>query len=161
MKAQFVFENIGFQRGDGSDRHVKSSIFGFRPGQLVASAKKSWKPEKDWEYKESRIHIISDKNGDGYSTIGFGDIIFPGSKEPFFRPSTAYSHSSHENELRPLNGAEAKIMEDVLKSEEEFLPRNDPPNDWIPLWRDKFIKDKEYDLNKRSSEGGNLKISTG
>jgi len=109
---KLVPENLNelrFERG-GGERDIKTTLFGFRPGQIVTGTNRP--------IEASSLYIIEDVYGDSDSMtiIPFGFIFGYNSNAPAFSEVSGESNTSVDAEhIRPLNDREAELVRKFLE----------------------------------------------
>lgn len=136
MKAQFVFENIAFNRG----MDPKDSIFGLRPGQIVV-ANRTKPPDKKGYLRNGVYYIkrtFNDSNGDidGYIISGLGDVVYYENIEgyPRFEKLGGQHHTTiGKNDVIGISGTDKDVFQKWWESEE-----GQKKNEYIQKW-DKVV----------------------
>ena len=137
---KLVPENLNelrFERG-GGERDIKTTLFGFRPGQIVTGTNRP--------IEASSLYIIEEAYGGSNSMIimSFGFIFGYNSNAPAFSEVSGESNTSVDAEhIRPLNDREAELVGKFLE---------DPKNKG-------YIKNSEKILKRRT--GKEIKIFIG
>jgi hypothetical protein len=162
MKALTVYESIGFRR-DPSGRGLKSTIFGFRPGQIVAHWTEMDEKRKNpdlrmYGYYKVSIYVVETVYRDTNIILhGLGQIIFPAvheipekRKDPSFQLQTGSNHkSASRDQIRPLNDEEVAVIEKWMSQDNNGLKKV-------------FLDKKEREINQRhAGSDGKIKIFIG